>query len=80
MREKGAAGGAFFKGSQFFETTEGKVGADIDISGQGKSLAEVMGSSNGKTFFTMSGGALSGLLIEAAGELGVSVEAAPSAP
>lgn len=58
---------AFFKGSQFFETTEGKVGADIDISGQGKSLAEVMGSSNGKTFFTMSGGALSGLLVEAAG-------------
>lgn len=58
---------AFFKGSQFFETTEGKIGGDIDISGQGKSLAEVMGSANGKTFFTMSGGALSGLLVEAAG-------------
>ena len=58
---------AFFKGSQFFETTEGKIGADLDISGQGKSLAEVMGSSDGKTFFTMTGGALSGLLIEAAG-------------
>jgi len=58
---------AFFKGSQFFETTEGKLGADIDISGQGKSLAEVMGTSDGKTFFTMTGGALSGLLIEAAG-------------
>jgi AsmA family protein len=58
---------AFFKGSQFFETTEGKIGADIDISGQGKSLAEVMGTSDGKTFFTMRGGALSGLLVEAAG-------------
>lgn len=58
---------AFFKGSQFFETTEGKIGGDIDISGQGKSLAEVMGSADGKTFFTMSGGALSGLLVEAAG-------------
>jgi uncharacterized protein involved in outer membrane biogenesis len=58
---------AFFKGSQFFETTEGKLGGDIDISGQGKSLAEVMGSATGKTFFTMSGGALSGLLVEAAG-------------
>ena len=58
---------AFFQGSQFFETTEGKIGADIDISGQGKSLAEVMGTSDGKTFFTMTGGALSGLLIEAAG-------------
>jgi hypothetical protein len=58
---------AFFKGSQFFDTTEGKIGADLDISGQGKSLAEVMGASNGKTFFTMSGGSLSGLLVEAAG-------------
>jgi uncharacterized protein involved in outer membrane biogenesis len=58
---------AFFKGSQFFDTTEGKIGADIDISGQGKSLADVMGTSNGKTFFTMKGGALSGLLVEAAG-------------
>lgn len=58
---------AFFKGSQFFDTTEGKIGADVDISGQGKSLAEVMGTSDGKTFFTMKGGALSGLLIEAAG-------------
>jgi uncharacterized protein involved in outer membrane biogenesis len=58
---------AFFKGSQFFETTEGKIGADVDISGQGKSLAEVMGTSDGKTFFTMTGGTLSGLLVEAAG-------------
>ena len=58
---------AFFKGSQFFDTTEGKIGADVDISGQGKSLADVMGTSNGKTFFTMKGGALSGLLVEAAG-------------
>src|SRR5215510_271363 len=58
---------AFFKGSQFFDTTEGKIGADIDISGQGKSLADVMGTSNGKTFFTMKGGSLSGLLVEAAG-------------
>ena len=58
---------AFFKGSQFFDTTEGKIGADVDISGQGKSLADVMGTSNGETFFTMKGGALSGLLVEAAG-------------
>jgi uncharacterized protein involved in outer membrane biogenesis len=57
---------AFFKGSQFFDTTEGRIGADIDISGQGKSLADVMGTSNGKTFFRITGGALSGLLIEAA--------------
>jgi uncharacterized protein involved in outer membrane biogenesis len=58
---------AFFKGSDYFETTEGKIGADVDIRGQGNSLAEVMGSADGKTFFTMTGGAMSGLLIEAAG-------------
>ncbi|MBA4100543.1 MAG: hypothetical protein C0484_27695 [Rhodospirillum sp.] len=58
---------AFFKDSDYFETTEGKIGADLDIKGQGNSLAEVMGSADGKTFFTMTGGAMSGLLIEAAG-------------
>src|SRR5690348_7674721 len=58
---------AFFQKTQFFDTTDGKVGADIDIKGRGKSLAEVMGNSNGNVFITMSGGAFSGLLIEAAG-------------
>ncbi len=58
---------AFFKGTRYFDTTGGKIGADIDISGQGRSLAEVMGTSNGKAFLTMDGGAISGLLVEAAG-------------
>jgi hypothetical protein len=58
---------AFFQKTQFFDTTEGKIGADIDIKGQGKSLADVMGTANGKTFLMMSGGSMSGLLIEGAG-------------
>ena len=58
---------AFFQKTRYFDTTDGKIGADIDINGQGKSLAEVMGTSNGKAFITMSGGVMSGLLIEAAG-------------
>jgi hypothetical protein len=58
---------AFFKGTEFFDTTGGTIGADIDLSGQGKSLAEVMGTSNGKAFLMMNGGAMSGLLVEAAG-------------
>ena len=58
---------AFFQGTQYFDTTGGKIGADIDIAGRGKSLAEVMGTADGKTFLTMNGGAMSGLLIEAAG-------------
>lgn len=58
---------AFFRGTEYFDTTGGKIGADIDLSGQGKSLAEVMGTSNGKMFLMMNGGAISGLLVEAAG-------------
>jgi AsmA family protein len=58
---------AFFQKTKYFDTTDGKIGADIDIKGRGKSLAEVMGSADGKTFITVSGGAFSGLLIEAAG-------------
>jgi AsmA family protein len=57
----------FFRGTQFVDTTGGKLGADIDIEGQGKSLADVMGTASGKTFVTMSGGSMSGLLIEGAG-------------
>ena len=58
---------AFFQGTQYFDTTGGKVGADVDIAGRGKSLAEVMGTADGKVFLMMDGGAMSGLLIEAAG-------------
>jgi uncharacterized protein involved in outer membrane biogenesis len=58
---------AFFQKTRFFDTTGGKIGLDIDLSGQGKSLAEVMGAANGKAFITMSGGSISGLLIEGAG-------------
>jgi hypothetical protein len=58
---------AFFQKSRYFDTTDGKIGADVDLQGQGKSLAEVMGTANGKTFININGGAMSGLLIEAAG-------------
>jgi uncharacterized protein involved in outer membrane biogenesis len=58
---------AFFQGTQYFDTTGGKIGADVDIAGRGKSLAEVMGTADGKMFLMMDGGAMSGLLIEAAG-------------
>ena len=58
---------AFFQKSRYFDTTDGKMGADVDIKGQGNSLAEVMGTADGKTFWSMKGGSMSGLLIEAAG-------------
>lgn len=58
---------AFFQNSKYFDTTGGKIGADVDIQGRGKSLADVMGVADGKAFLTMSGGSMSGLLIEGAG-------------
>ncbi len=57
----------FFRGTQFLDTTGGKIGADVDIKGQGKSLADVMGSADGNLFVSMSGGSISGLLVEGAG-------------
>ncbi|HEV8390558.1 MAG TPA: AsmA family protein [Dongiaceae bacterium] len=57
----------FFRGTDFIDTTGGKLSGDVDIKGQGKSLADVMGTANGKTFIAMSGGSMSGLLIEGAG-------------
>jgi hypothetical protein len=58
---------AFFQKSRYFDTTDGKMGVEVDIKGQGNSLAEVMSTASGKTFWSMSGGSMSGLLIEAAG-------------
>jgi len=57
----------FFKGSQYFDTTDGKVHARVKIVGAGKSLADVMGTSEGEIRLGMQGGAMSWLLVELAG-------------
>lgn len=57
----------FFRGTDFVDTTGGKISADIDIEGNGRSLAEVMGTASGQTFIAMNGGSISGLLVEGAG-------------
>lgn len=56
----------FFENSRFAETTGGRFGGQLDLRGSGLSLAEALGSSNGKIQFIMSGGRISLLLIEAA--------------
>jgi uncharacterized protein involved in outer membrane biogenesis len=56
----------FFRNSRFFDTTEGKLDGRIDLTGQGKSLAAVMGSANGEIVVTMGGGTISDLMISAA--------------
>jgi uncharacterized protein involved in outer membrane biogenesis len=57
----------FFKDSRFEEFSSGKFGGRIAIAGDGKSLADVLGSSNGRITMMMTGGRVSLLIIEAAG-------------
>lgn len=58
---------AFFKGSPYFDTTDGKIHAKVKLTGAGRSLAEVMGTAEGDVRLGMNGGALSWLLVELAG-------------
>lgn len=58
--------GRFFDGTRFAETTQGHFGSHIELEGQGLSLAEVLGVSDGQVVATMSGGRISLLLLEAA--------------
>lgn len=58
---------AFFRGSEYFDTTNGKVHAKVKMTGAGKSLADVMGSGEGDIWLGMNGGSLSWLLVELAG-------------
>lgn len=65
----------FFDKTRFDGMSAGHFGGHIDLSGQGRSLASVLGSSDGRTVFLMSGGQISLLLIEAT-DIDIS-EAAP---
>jgi uncharacterized protein involved in outer membrane biogenesis len=56
----------FFRDTRFFDTTQGKVDGRIDLTGQGKSLAAVMGSANGAILLAMGGGSISDLMVSAA--------------
>ena len=46
---------AFFKGSRYFETTQGKLQGHINLIGTGRSLAQVMGTANGEFSSAMTG-------------------------
>jgi AsmA family protein len=57
---------AFFRGSRFFDTTEGKLQGRIQLAGNGRSLAQVMGTANGDAVVAMAGGSVSGLMVSLA--------------
>jgi uncharacterized protein involved in outer membrane biogenesis len=53
--------------SKFAQQSTGPVGGRIAISGTGQSFRELMATASGNTFLVMSGGELSGLLVELVG-------------
>lgn len=55
----------FFENTRFATTTQGFFGGNLTLAGTGASLADVLGSSNGKTAIIISRGQISLLLIEA---------------
>lgn len=57
----------FFNNPKFEDVTSGRFGGRVQLTGNGKSLADVLASSDGRVTFAMSGGKISLLIIEAAG-------------
>ncbi len=66
LRYDGVDLAAFFRGSRFFDTTNGKLTGRIELAGSGRSLAQVMGTANGDIVVTMAGGSVSGLMVSLA--------------
>jgi uncharacterized protein involved in outer membrane biogenesis len=58
---------SFFTDTRFEALTKGLFGGKIQVQGQGKSLADVLASSDGRITAIMSGGQISLLIIEASG-------------
>ena len=58
---------AFFRGSRLFDTTKGKLEGRILLAGNGRSLAQIMGTADGDIVLAMAGGSVSGLMVSLAG-------------
>jgi uncharacterized protein involved in outer membrane biogenesis len=54
---------AFFQGSKYVQTTNGKVGGNIILQGNGRSLAQIFGSADGGIEVGMTGGSFSDLIL-----------------
>jgi uncharacterized protein involved in outer membrane biogenesis len=53
----------FFQGSEYVQTTGGKVGGKVTLQGNGRSLADVFGSADGALQIGMTGGSFSELVL-----------------
>ncbi len=57
----------FFRESRYFDATQGKVQGRVALAGNGRSLAQVMGTANGHMSFALGGGSVSSLMVSLAG-------------
>lgn len=57
----------FFRESRYFDATQGKIQGRVVLAGNGKSLAQVMGSADGYMAFALGGGSVSSLMVSLAG-------------
>ncbi len=57
----------FFRDSEFFDTTQGKVQGRVQLAGAGNSLAKVMGVADGHVVLALGGGSISSLMVSLAG-------------
>jgi uncharacterized protein involved in outer membrane biogenesis len=57
----------FFRESRYFDATQGRIQGRLALTGNGRSLAQVMGSANGSMAFALGGGSVSSLMVSLAG-------------
>ncbi len=57
----------FFRESRYFDATQGRIQGRVALAGNGRSLAQVMGSANGHMSFALGGGSVSSLMVSLAG-------------
>lgn len=57
----------FFRQSRYFDATQGKIQGRLALTGNGRSLAHVMGSADGYMAFALGGGSVSSLMVSLAG-------------
>jgi len=59
--------GMFFRNSRYFDTTRGKIQAQVNLAGSGNSLAQVMSVADGRIDVALASGSVSALMVSLAG-------------
>lgn len=57
----------FFRESRYFDATQGKIQGRLALAGNGRSLAQVMGTADGHVALALGGGSVSSLMVSLAG-------------